>query len=116
MNLIRAGFSDLMSEESRCEKGHVICDSESPIIADEIATVLLPDSIAPIAPMDAKATHHKLPNIRFRVLVLGRANAGLTSILLRVCDTTESPTIYRRKDSEEVRDPRFLSAANTILL
>ena len=37
----------------------------------------------------------QLPEIWFRVLVIGRANAGKTSILQRVCETTESPTIYR---------------------
>ena len=44
-----------------------------------------------------------LPAIRFRVLVIGRANAGKTSILQRVCETTESPTIYRA--GMEVRRP-----------
>jgi len=34
-------------------------------------------------------------DIKFRVLIIGRANAGKTSILKRVCDTTESPIIYR---------------------
>jgi len=34
-------------------------------------------------------------DIKFRVLIIGRANAGKTSILQRVCDTTESPAIYR---------------------
>ena len=47
----------------------------------------------------------RLPAIRFRVLVIGRANAGKTSILQRVCETTESPTIYRA--SKEVRRPSF---------
>jgi GTPase SAR1 family protein len=47
----------------------------------------------------------RIPDIRFRVLVIGRANAGKTSILQRVCETTESPTIYR--GNEEVRDPGF---------
>ncbi|KAI9446898.1 hypothetical protein BJY52DRAFT_1127835 [Lactarius psammicola] len=37
----------------------------------------------------------QVPNIQFRVLIIGRANAGKTSILQRVCDTTESPIIYR---------------------
>jgi len=37
----------------------------------------------------------RVPNVQFRVLVVGRANAGKTSILQRVCDTTESPEIYR---------------------
>jgi GTP-binding protein EngB required for normal cell division len=34
-------------------------------------------------------------DIKFRVLIIGRANAGKTSILQRVCDTTKSPEIYR---------------------
>ncbi|KAJ7882019.1 hypothetical protein B0H14DRAFT_1491890 [Mycena olivaceomarginata] len=41
------------------------------------------------------AARRRLPNIRFRVLIAGRANAGKTSILQRVCDTTESPKTYR---------------------
>ncbi|KAG2346615.1 era-like GTP-binding protein, partial [Suillus weaverae] len=31
---------------------------------------------------------------RFRILVIGRANAGKTTILQRVCNTRESPEIY----------------------
>jgi GTPase SAR1 family protein len=31
---------------------------------------------------------------RFRVLVIGRANAGKTTILQRVCNTRENPEIY----------------------
>jgi GTPase SAR1 family protein len=34
---------------------------------------------------------------RFRVLVIGRANAGKTTILQKVCNTTEKPEIF---DSE----------------
>ena len=34
-------------------------------------------------------------NVPFRVLIIGRANAGKTSILQRVCDTTESPEVYK---------------------
>ncbi|KAH9005537.1 hypothetical protein EDB86DRAFT_1454877 [Lactarius hatsudake] len=37
----------------------------------------------------------RLPEIKFRVLIIGRANAGKTSILQRVCETTESPSISR---------------------
>jgi hypothetical protein len=32
--------------------------------------------------------------VKFRILVIGRANSGMTSILERVCDTTESPEIH----------------------
>ena len=35
----------------------------------------------------AKFTH-------FRILVIGRANAGKTTLLQRVCNTTEDPCIY----------------------
>ena len=57
------------------------------------------------------APSRRIPDLQFRVLIIGRANAGKTSILQRVCDTTESPTIYRlgkygRK--EEVRSPHFV--------
>jgi GTPase SAR1 family protein len=31
---------------------------------------------------------------RFRILVMGRANAGKTTILQRVCNTRENPEIY----------------------
>jgi GTP-binding protein EngB required for normal cell division len=31
---------------------------------------------------------------RFRILVIGRANAGKTTLLRRVCNTTEDPCIY----------------------
>ncbi|KAH9047805.1 hypothetical protein EDB84DRAFT_1460331 [Lactarius hengduanensis] len=40
----------------------------------------------------------RVPKIKFRVLIIGRANAGKTSILQRVCDTTDSPIIYRGKE------------------
>ena len=61
--------------------------------------------------MDTEETRRQIPKIRFRVLVIGRANAGKTSILQRVCETTESPIVYRGTDKEEVRDPSFFSAS-----
>ena len=48
----------------------------------------------------------RILDLRFRVLVIGRANAGKTTILQRVCDTTESPKIYR--EGEEVRSTNFV--------
>ncbi|KAF8264618.1 hypothetical protein EI94DRAFT_1738049 [Lactarius quietus] len=53
----------------------------------------------------AEQTRRQLPKFRFRVLIVGRANTGKTSILQRVCETTESPTIFRSR--EVVHGPRF---------
>ncbi|KAF9531334.1 hypothetical protein CPB83DRAFT_786637, partial [Crepidotus variabilis] len=40
-------------------------------------------------------TNSRFADIKFRVLIIGKANAGKTSILQRICDTTQSPTVYR---------------------
>ena len=58
-----------------------------------------------VAPTDIQEPPRRIPDIRFRVLIIGRANAGKTSILQRVCSTTGSPVIYR--GHEEVRGPTF---------
>jgi len=51
----------------------------------------------------------------FRVLILGRANAGKTTILQKVCNTSEQPVIFDGKgrkasnlclrDCDELRKP-----------
>ena len=51
--------------------------------------------LQPFGTMTTQQYHPRLPNVKFRVLIIGRANAGKTTILQRVCDTTESPEIYR---------------------
>ena len=48
-----------------------------------------------------------IQDLKFRVLVLGRANAGKTTILQRVCETTESPMIYRGWEEVRLGDPNF---------
>jgi hypothetical protein len=67
----------------------------------------------PIAPMDTQQPRRRVPKIQFRVLIIGRANAGKTTILQRVCDTTESPIVYRRdgRTNTKVRGPTFFSAS-----
>ena len=34
---------------------------------------------------------------RFRILVIGRSNAGKTTLLQRVCNTTELPEVFNAK-------------------
>ena len=55
----------------------------------------------------AKQTRRFIESLRFRVLVLGRANAGKTTILQRVCETTESPKIYRGGEEVRLDDPNY---------
>ena len=38
----------------------------------------------------------------FRVLVIGRSNAGKTTLLQRVCNTTELPEIYNSKGEKVI--------------
>ena len=37
---------------------------------------------------------------RFRVLIIGRANAGKTTILKKICNSTEDPEIYDDKGNK----------------
>jgi septin family protein len=45
-------------------------------------------------------------NLRFRVLIIGRANAGKTSILQRLCDTTETILILECASLDYASSPR----------
>ncbi|KAG2335676.1 hypothetical protein BDR05DRAFT_920661 [Suillus weaverae] len=46
---------------------------------------------------------------RFRILVIGRANAGKTTILQRFCNTRENPEIYNSAGKKI--DPKVLMAS-----
>jgi len=37
---------------------------------------------------------------RFRVLVIGRSNAGKTTLLQRICNTTELPEVFNPDGTE----------------
>ncbi|KAN0138259.1 hypothetical protein V8E53_004148 [Lactarius tabidus] len=61
-------------------------------------------------PFPLFVTSISLPQIQFRVLIIGRADSSKTSVLQRVCGTTESPIISRKvgwgKEPEEaILDP-----------
>ena len=45
--------------------------------------------------MDVQQDHTQVLIFQFRVLIIGRANVGKTSILQAVCKTTESLEIYQ---------------------
>ena len=52
---------------------------------------------------DLQATYDlRAKYTRFRILVIGRANAGKTTLLQRVCNTTEDPCIFDENDNNLV--------------
>ncbi|KAG2158676.1 uncharacterized protein EDB93DRAFT_560590 [Suillus bovinus] len=51
-----------------------------------------------MATIDAQVLREMIE--RFRVLIIGRANAGKTSILHKVCNTTDEPEIYDPKGNK----------------
>jgi len=62
-------------------------DSPSAVDAPPVVTPAVTVDLEEAAKLRAKYT-------RFRILVIGRANAGKTTLLKRVCNTTEEPSIY----------------------
>jgi len=65
-------------------------------------TVTLGDSMGSIPRMDPAIAREHFDRIgRFRVLVIGRSNAGKTTLLQRICNTTELPEVFN-SDGDEV--------------
>ncbi|KAG1793032.1 hypothetical protein EV424DRAFT_1530399 [Suillus variegatus] len=50
------------------------------------------------SPMDTSSIRERIR--RFRILVIGRANAGKTTILQRICNTQDKPKIYDSAEKE----------------
>jgi len=87
-----------------CKQCHSLVAEESRRVKCRQATLIWPPQSRsqvsssvwfPPRVMASTRSKSRFSKINFRVLIIGRANAGKTSILQRVCDTTESPTIYR---------------------
>ena len=56
-----------------------------------------------------RARNVRMLTPRFRVLIIGRANAGKTTILQRVCNTTEQPEIFNRKGYKVFHVPDIIT-------
>ena len=81
------------SEESEESRGLAIAHVSS--IESPRSHTLACYSLLSTETMSQKPLQFRVPSIVFRVLIVGRANAGKTTILQRVCETTESPKIFR---------------------
>jgi hypothetical protein len=66
--------------------------------------------------MNAQHILPRFPIVKFRVLIIGRRNAGKTAILQRVCDTTQSPEIIRVGSSRTRYAVRFLPCVSLHLI
>ncbi|KAI6045511.1 hypothetical protein EDC04DRAFT_3104671 [Pisolithus marmoratus] len=73
----------------------------SPVPAQIEATPQETTSSGPAYCLDSKMANEYLKKInRFRILVMGRANAGKTTILQRVCNSTDKPEIFDGKGNK----------------
>ncbi|KAI6151491.1 hypothetical protein BKA82DRAFT_4099770 [Pisolithus tinctorius] len=69
-------------------------DTPVPAHTEEVA-VAASTAISPMISLDPAQAREHIDRIdRFRILVMGRANAGKTTILQRVCNTTDQPEIF----------------------
>ncbi|KAI6143898.1 hypothetical protein BKA82DRAFT_4178705 [Pisolithus tinctorius] len=65
-------------------------EAAPPVALDAVAPT--PASNYRLDPTEAKRQIDRIP--RFRILIMGRANAGKTTVLQRVCNTTDQPAIF----------------------
>jgi predicted GTPase len=69
----------------------------------------MPEIQSGVARYEARAREERRAELakkaeRFRILIVGRANAGKTTILKKICNTTEDPEIYDRDGQKVVPD------------
>ena len=86
------------------ESQHVDSDADEELVSDPVSPEPRSDnpSISHEQTKDSDITNimrHVDPDLmekfgRFRILIIGRANAGKTTILQRICNSTEDPEIY----------------------
>src|ERR1700761_2938098 len=77
------------------KEGGGVCEDQTRIKSISESYFTKPRNMANQTSVSA-TPRRQTPRICFRVLIIGRANAGKTSILQRICDTTESPTVSQR--------------------
>ncbi|KAH9056825.1 hypothetical protein EDB87DRAFT_1164094 [Lactarius vividus] len=87
-----------LEDSNHCVIVTFVCGRSKPLA--DVTRVLGPQATSPntVGSVDTQQPLRQLPSIQFRVLIIGRANAGKTSILQRVCETTDSPVIHRGQE------------------
>ncbi|KAI6037899.1 hypothetical protein EDC04DRAFT_2604439 [Pisolithus marmoratus] len=103
----RGDASDIVpaATETTAAASNLTGDAASPVPAQIEATPQATTSSGPAYRLDSKMANEYLKKIkRFRILVMGRANAGKTTILQRVCNATDKPEIFDGKGNEMESD------------
>jgi hypothetical protein len=85
-----SGSQSILTDTSPFEPVHV-----------SVSEPALPSTSGPAKPLSEDderiARRNREKCDRFRILIIGRANAGKTTILQKVCNTTENAVIYNSK-------------------
>ncbi|KIO04166.1 hypothetical protein M404DRAFT_1000682 [Pisolithus tinctorius Marx 270] len=91
----RARQSDSSDLATAAEASDLAGDVASPVPPQIQATLPETASSGPAYRLDSEMAQEYMKKIeRFRILVMGRANAGKTTILQRVCNSTEKPEVF----------------------
>ncbi|KAI6144650.1 hypothetical protein BKA82DRAFT_4173893 [Pisolithus tinctorius] len=96
-----SGLAPAATEATAAEASAIVGDVAVPVPAQSEAT---PQAIAssghPYRLNPEMAQEYMKKIERFRILVMGRANAGKTTVLQRVCNSTEKPEIFDGKGNK----------------
>ncbi|KAI5988494.1 hypothetical protein F5J12DRAFT_528374 [Pisolithus orientalis] len=91
-NSLRSWWRSLRRSQPPSGNAGILLPTEATHSVSPHAVVPTPASDYRLDPTEAKMQIDRIP--RFRILVMGRANAGKTTILQRVCNTTDQPEIF----------------------
>ncbi|KAI5982231.1 hypothetical protein EDD15DRAFT_2378044 [Pisolithus albus] len=93
-----SGLTSDAAIEAAGAAGHVASPAPTEV---ELAISQATMSSQPAYRLHSKVANEYMKNIkRFRILVMGRANAGKTTILQRVCESTDEPEILDGEGNE----------------
>ncbi|KAG1894321.1 uncharacterized protein F5891DRAFT_729449 [Suillus fuscotomentosus] len=91
----------VISHGNACFGSFAVISHHNPVLYDSaypINQIQDAHQDLPVAIIDSQDLRERF--VRFRVLILGRANAGKTTILQKVCNTMEYPGIYDNKGNK----------------
>ncbi|KAI6137562.1 hypothetical protein BKA82DRAFT_4286874 [Pisolithus tinctorius] len=89
------------AEATVAEASDLISDVANPVPPQIEVTPEATASSGPAYRLNSEMAQEYMKKIeRFRILVMGRANAGKTTILQRVCSSTENPEIFDGKGNK----------------